>query len=74
MEMCRDKGFVGVDPDNVNVYTNPNGLNNITANDQLVYNEWLADTAHDLGLAVGLKNDLEQIAELEPSFDFFVNE
>jgi hypothetical protein len=71
--MCKDKGFLAVDPDNVDGFTNANGFN-ITAADQLDYNRWLADTAHALGLAAGLKNDLLQIAALEPNFDFFVNE
>ncbi|KAI8466056.1 MAG: glycoside hydrolase superfamily [Monoraphidium minutum] len=73
LEMCRDKGFPAVDPDNVNAYTNPNALG-LTAADQLDYNRWLADSAHELGLAVGLKNDLEQLRQLAPHFDFFVNE
>lgn len=38
------------------------------------YNTWLADAAHDRGLSVGLKNDLGQVDELEPFFDFAVNE
>ena len=71
--MCRDKGFVAADPDNVNGYTNPNGLG-LTAEEQLDFNIWLARTAHELGLGVGLKNDLEQIRDLEPLYDFYVNE
>ena len=73
MQMCKDKGFVAVDPDNVDGYTNSNGLA-LTAADQLSYNAWLADTAHSLGLAVGLKNDLSQILQLAPKFDFAINE
>ncbi len=73
MQSCKDKGFVAVDPDNVDGYTNKNGLS-LTAADQLAYNKWLADTAHSLGLAVGLKNDLDQIVDLVGHFDFFVNE
>ena len=71
--MCRDKGFVAVDPDNVNAYANVNGLG-LTQGDQLAYNTWLAAAAHELGLAVGLKNDLEQLDALVPLYDFFVNE
>jgi hypothetical protein len=63
----------GVDPDNMDGYTQKSGFN-ITAADQLAYNKWIADTAHSLNLAVGLKNDLNQVAALEPSFDFAVNE
>jgi hypothetical protein len=54
MQMCKDKGFVAVDPDNVDGYTNGNGLG-LTAADQLAYNTWTAQTAHSLGLGVGLK-------------------
>ncbi len=38
------------------------------------YNRFLADGAHARGLAVGLKNDVEQIPALLDSFDFAVNE
>ncbi|KIZ04460.1 hypothetical protein MNEG_3491 [Monoraphidium neglectum] len=73
MEMCRDKGFLAVDADNVDAYSNANGLG-LTAEDQLDYNTWLAATAHELGLGMGLKNNLNQMAQLAPLFDFFVNE
>ena len=73
MQMCKDKGFLGLDPDNVDGYTNANGLG-LTGAAQLAYNKWVADTAHGLGLAVGLKNDLSQVAKLVGYYDFFVNE
>jgi hypothetical protein len=73
LRRCRDKGFDGVDPDNVNGYTNNTGFP-LTGSDQLEFNRWLAGRAHDLGLAVGLKNDLEQAKQLEPQFDFSVLE
>ena len=73
MQMAVDKGCDAVDPDNVDAFSNKNGLG-LTADDQLEYNQWLADAAHERGLAVGLKNDLEQVAELADSFDFAVNE
>lgn len=57
----------------VDGYTQRSGFP-LTAADQIAYNTWLADTAHSLGLAVGLKNDIAQVAELAPKFDFFVNE
>ena len=34
----------------------------------------LAEAAHSLGLAIGLKNDLDQIKDLVSYFDFAVNE
>jgi hypothetical protein len=73
MQMCKDKGFLAVDGDNVDGFQNPNGIG-LTAADQLAYNSWLAATAHGLGLAAGLKNDLDQIPQLVGVFDFFVNE
>jgi hypothetical protein len=73
MDACKAKGFDAVDPDNVDGYTNKTGFP-LTAADQLTFNRWLADAAHARGLAVGLKNDLDQAAALVPSFDFAVNE
>jgi hypothetical protein len=54
-------------------YSNPSGFA-LTAADQLAFNQRVAALAHSLGLAVGLKNDLEQVAPLQPGFDFAVNE
>jgi hypothetical protein len=73
MQMCKDKGFLAVDADNVDAYINDNGVG-VTADDQLAYNSWLANTAHGLGLAIGLKNDLDHVPQLVGLFDFFVNE
>jgi hypothetical protein len=70
---CKRKGFDGVEPDNMDAYANDSGFP-LTAADQLVYNRRLADLAHRHGLAVGLKNDVEQAAELVSAFDFAVNE
>ena len=72
-QACRAKGFDAVDPDNVDGYANANGLG-LTGSDQLAYNRRIANLAHSLGLAVGLKNDLDQIPALVPYFDFAVNE
>ncbi|MBA2517718.1 MAG: endo alpha-1,4 polygalactosaminidase [Solirubrobacterales bacterium] len=73
LDMCRAKGYDAVDPDNVDGYTNATGFP-LTAADQLAYNRFIADAAHVRGMAVGLKNDLDQVATLAPSFDFSVNE
>ena len=72
-DTCRQKGFDAVEPDNVDGYQNESGFP-LTASDQLVFNKRLADLAHRRGLAVGLKNDIDQVAELQPHFDFAVNE
>ena len=73
LDACRDKGFDGVDPDNLDGYANATGFP-LTAQDQLNYNIWLANEAHARGLAIGLKNDVEQIADLLPYFDWIITE
>ncbi|MFJ1866924.1 endo alpha-1,4 polygalactosaminidase [Streptomyces sp. NPDC088097] len=72
-DMCRDKGFDAVEPDNMDGYRNATGFP-LTAEDQLEYNRLIARLAHERGLAVGLKNDLDQIPQLVGAFDFAVNE
>ncbi|KAG3134617.1 hypothetical protein PI126_g18611 [Phytophthora idaei] len=54
MKLAQAKGCDGVDPDNVDGAFNDNGFN-LTANDQLDFNKFLATTAHGLNLTVGLK-------------------
>ena len=73
MDLCKAKGFDGIEPDNVDGYTNDTGFP-ITAQHQLAYNRLLASMAHQRGLSVGLKNDLDQVADLEPLFDWAMNE
>ena len=46
----------------------------ITAAHQLAYNKFIANTAHSLGMSVGLKNDLDQLSQLVSFYDFAVNE
>lgn len=72
-QVCKNKGFDGVEPDNIDGYANRTGFP-LTAANQLTYNRRIAALAHSLGLAVGLKNDVEQAATLAPAFDFAVNE
>jgi hypothetical protein len=73
LDLAATRGCDGVEPDNVDGYSNKNGLN-LTPENQLDYNRYIADQAHQRGLAVALKNDLDQVAALEPSFDFAVDE
>jgi hypothetical protein len=73
LDMAKTKGCDGVEPDNVEGYGNISGfpLNGAT---QLDFNEFLSTEAHARGLAVALKNDIGQIAQLVATFDFAVNE
>lgn len=72
-DLCRDKGFDGVEPDWMDNHVQETGFD-ISAEDQLRYNRLLAELAHERGLAIGLKNDLDQVAELAELFDFAVVE
>jgi hypothetical protein len=73
LELAVQKGCDGVDADNMDGYANATGFA-LTAQDQLNYNRWMAEQAHLRRLAVGLKNDLEQISELVSYFDWQLNE
>ncbi|SDD66965.1 hypothetical protein SAMN05216345_11358 [Cupriavidus sp. YR651] len=73
MDLARSRGCDGIDPDNVDGYTNNPGLP-LTAETQLDYNRFLASEAHARGLAIGLKNEIAQVAELATDFDFAINE
>ncbi|WP_055489684.1 endo alpha-1,4 polygalactosaminidase [Streptomyces sp. TP-A0356] len=73
LDMCREKGFDAVEPDNMDGYRNDTGFP-LKAADQLRYNRLIAGLAHERGLAVGLKNDLDQIPRLVGDFDFAVDE
>lgn len=70
---CKAKHFDGVEADNVDGYSNHSGFP-LTAADQLTYNRWLARTAHRLGLSIALKNDTDQVRQLEPDFDYALDE
>ncbi|MFB4194627.1 endo alpha-1,4 polygalactosaminidase [Streptomyces carpaticus] len=72
-DMCAEKGFDAIEPDNMDAYINDSGFP-LTKDDQLAYNRMIADLAHDRGLSVGLKNGVDQVTELVEHFDFTVNE
>lgn len=73
MDLAVQKGCDAVDPDNVDGYRNDSGFP-LKARHQLSFNRFLATSAHERGLAIGLKNDLSQIPQLVEWFDFAVNE
>jgi hypothetical protein len=72
-DMCRARGYDAVEPDNLDGYTNDTGFA-LTGGQQLAYNRMIAGLAHQRGLAVGLKNDPDQVAALVRDFDFSVDE
>lgn len=73
LDLAVEHGCDAVEPDNVDAWANPSGFS-LSAADQLDYNRFLADEAHARGLSIGLKNDLDQIADLVDDFDWALNE
>ncbi len=73
LELAYEKGCDGVELDNMDGYVNNSGFN-ISADEQLAYNRFLANEAHKKGLSVALKNDVDQIVQLVDYYDFAVNE
>jgi hypothetical protein len=73
MDQCRDKGFDGIEFDNVDGYANDTGFP-LTPADQLAFDAWLANEAHVRNLNAALKNDLGQIPQLLPYFDWALDE
>jgi hypothetical protein len=73
MDLAVQKGCDAIEPDNIDGYANSSGFP-LTANDQLAYNRFLADAAHQKGLSIGLKNDIDQVPDLVNDFDWALNE
>lgn len=73
LDLAVNKRCDGVEPDNVDGYQNSTGFP-LSAQDQLNYNRAIAQWAHDRGLSVGLKNDVDQVSSLVNEFDWALNE
>jgi hypothetical protein len=73
LDLARDKGCDGVEPDNVQGYQDTTGFA-LTYDDQVAYNRLIATAAHERGLAVGLKNGGPQVADLLDVYDFALTE
>jgi hypothetical protein len=73
LDLAVDKRCDGVEPDLVEAHDASTRFS-LTYQDQLDYNRWLADRAHERGLSIGLKNDLTQIDDLVEFFDWALNE
>ena len=73
LSLAKSKGCDGVEPDNVDGYSNKPGFP-LTANDQINFNSFLANEAHAKGLLIGLKNSTDLVPALVNKFDFAVVE
>ncbi len=73
IELAKEKGCDGVEPDNVDGFVNDTGFP-LTYEDQFNFNRLLAIEAKKRGLIIGLKNDLLQVEDLVVYFDYAMNE
>lgn len=73
LDLCAAKGFDGVEPDNIELHGNDTGFP-LTYADQLAYARWLAEEAHARGLAIGIKNAADMVADSLAFFDFAITE
>ena len=73
LDICREKGFDGVEPDNIEIHNNDTGFP-LSYDDQLAYAHFLSDEAHARGLAIGLKNAPDMIKDSLSFFDFAITE
>ncbi|WP_175406816.1 endo alpha-1,4 polygalactosaminidase [Brevibacterium sp. CS2] len=73
IENCADKGFLAIDPDSIDVFSNDSGFG-LTEEDAVAYMRAIADIAHEHGLAIGLKNAGEIVPEVVDLVDFAVLE
>ncbi len=73
LALAAQKGFDGVEPDNVDGYDNSTGFP-LTAADQITFNRRLATEAHRLGLCIALKNAGGIVNDLVNDFDLALNE
>ena len=73
IQMCKDKGFDSIEPDEMVNYTNNPGFP-LTYAHQLAYNKAVASWAHAIGISIGLKDDHEQAHDLVNDFDWMLDE
>ena len=72
LDLCAEKGFQGVDLDNLDSWTRSRGL--LDVDDAEALANLLVSAAHDRDLAVGQKNAAEHTGRFRGAFDFAVVE
>ena len=73
LDLCKSKGFVAVEPDNVDGYQANSGFP-LTRADAVRFLIWLANAAHQRGLSIGLKNVPELVPDLVARYDWALTE
>ncbi len=74
LDMLVEKGFHGVEPDNMDAFEYPDPGFDISRDDQIAYCRWLANEAHERGLSIGQKNAGTLVDELVNNFDWMLTE
>jgi hypothetical protein len=73
LDMAKEKGCDGVDPDNIDAYGNENGLG-LTEADSVEFLTFLAEESHSRGMSIGLKNGGDIIGSVIDKMQWSVNE
>jgi len=73
MDVCAEKGFDVIDPDNINGFENNTGFP-ISRQDSIEYIRWLASEAHSRGMAFSLKNSESLVSSLIEDIDMMQSE
>jgi hypothetical protein len=71
LDLCKTKGFQGVDADMADGYAYDAGFE-LTAADQIAYDRSVVAMAQEMGLAAGVRTAPALVAALEPDTDFAV--
>jgi len=72
-DMIKEKGFDGIEPDNMDGMYENNGFN-LTLEDTHAFCEWIIEEAHKRRLCIGQKNTEELVPLLYTKFDFALTE
>jgi hypothetical protein len=68
LELCRQKGFDAVEPDNMDVFEASSGFP-LTRSDGVSYALWLAEQSHQRGMAIVQKNASSIVRDIRASYD-----
>ncbi|CAM9806093.1 unnamed protein product, partial [Hapterophycus canaliculatus] len=63
-----------IEPDNMSNWNQRGTGLTISRDQQISYNKWFADTVHENGMLVGMKNAIELIGDIHEHYDFVLNE
>lgn len=72
-DMIKQKGFDGIEPDNMDGYGEENGFQ-LTLDDTKLFCDWIIEEAHSRGLSIGQKNTEELVPVMYKKFDWVLTE